>query len=112
MLDSSPRESRLVRLAALSAPRARFTSLTRPYRTGANRSSAWAPCIRHTAATRMILLRSLVFHAAFYLTTAALAILGLPFLAMSRHRVQDFAKFWTGSVVWLLEKICGTKIVW
>jgi hypothetical protein len=27
----------------------------------------------------MILLRSLVFHAAFYLTTAALAILGLPF---------------------------------
>jgi 1-acyl-sn-glycerol-3-phosphate acyltransferase len=60
----------------------------------------------------MILLRSLVFHAAFYLTTAALAILGLPFLAMSRHRVQDFAKFWTGSAVWLLEKICGTKIVW
>jgi hypothetical protein len=32
--------------------------------------------------TPMILLRSLVFHAAFYLTTAALAILGLPFLAI------------------------------
>src|SRR3984893_19030288 len=60
----------------------------------------------------MILLRSLVFHAAFYLTTAALAILGLPFLAMSRHRVQDFAKFWTGSAVWFLEKICGTRVVW
>jgi len=60
----------------------------------------------------MILLRSLVFHAAFYLATATLAIVGLPFLAMSRHRVQDFAKFWTGSAVWLLEKICGIKIVW
>jgi 1-acyl-sn-glycerol-3-phosphate acyltransferase len=60
----------------------------------------------------MILLRSLVFHAAFYITTAALAILGLPVLVMGRHRVQDYAKFWTGSAVWLLEKICGTRIVW
>ncbi len=60
----------------------------------------------------MILLRSAAFHAAFYLATAVLAILGLPVLAMSRHRVQDFAKFWTGSAVWLLKKICGTKIVW
>jgi 1-acyl-sn-glycerol-3-phosphate acyltransferase len=60
----------------------------------------------------MILLRSLVFHAAFYLTTAALAIIDLPILLMDRHRVQDYAKFWTGSAVWLLEKICGTKIVW
>ena len=60
----------------------------------------------------MILLRSLIFHAAFYLTTAALAILGLPILLMDRHRVQAYAKFWTGSAVWLVEKICGTKIVW
>jgi len=60
----------------------------------------------------MILLRSLVFHAAFYLTTAALAIVGLPILLMDRHRVQAYAKFWTGSAVWLVEKICGTKIVW
>jgi 1-acyl-sn-glycerol-3-phosphate acyltransferase len=60
----------------------------------------------------MILLRSLVFHAAFYLTTVALTFLGLPFLATSRHRVQDFAKFWTGSAVWLLEKICGTRVAW
>lgn len=60
----------------------------------------------------MILLRSLVFHAAFYLTTAALAILGLPILLLGRHKVQAYAKFWTGSSVWLVEKICGTKIVW
>ncbi|MDQ6704037.1 MAG: 1-acyl-sn-glycerol-3-phosphate acyltransferase [Pseudomonadota bacterium] len=58
----------------------------------------------------MILLRSLAFHGLFYLTTAVLAILGLPFLAMSRHRVQDLARFWTGSAVWLLKKICGTKV--
>jgi 1-acyl-sn-glycerol-3-phosphate acyltransferase len=60
----------------------------------------------------MILLRSLAFHAAFYLTTTVLALAGLPVLVMGRHRVQAYAKFWTGSAVWLVEKICGTKIVW
>ena len=59
----------------------------------------------------MILLRSLAFHTAFYLWTTALAIVGLPVLAMDRHRVQGYAKFWTGTSVWLLEKICGTKVV-
>jgi 1-acyl-sn-glycerol-3-phosphate acyltransferase len=60
----------------------------------------------------MILLRSLAFHAAFYLWTAALAIAGLPILLLNRLRVQAYAKFWTGSAVWLLEKICGLKIEW
>jgi 1-acyl-sn-glycerol-3-phosphate acyltransferase len=60
----------------------------------------------------MILLRSLAFHAAFYLTTAVLVVLGLPVLAMGRHRVQAYAKFWAGSSVWLFEKICNTKVVW
>ena len=60
----------------------------------------------------MILLRSLVFHAAFYLTTTVLALAGLPVLVMGRHRVQAYAKFWTGSAVWLVEKICGTRVVW
>ncbi len=60
----------------------------------------------------MILLRSLAFHAAFYLITAALAILGLPILVMGRQKVQAYAKFWTGSAVWLLEKICKTKVGW
>jgi 1-acyl-sn-glycerol-3-phosphate acyltransferase len=60
----------------------------------------------------MILLRSLLFHAAFYLATTVLAILGLPVLLMDRHRVQAYAKFWTGTSVWLLEIICGTKVVW
>lgn len=60
----------------------------------------------------MIWLRSAVFHAAFYSLTTVLAILGLPVLAMGRHAVQAYAKFWTGTSVWLLEKICGTKIDW
>jgi 1-acyl-sn-glycerol-3-phosphate acyltransferase len=60
----------------------------------------------------MILLRSLAFHTVFYLWTTVLAIVGLPILLMGRQKVQAYAKFWTGSSVWLVEKICGTKIVW
>jgi 1-acyl-sn-glycerol-3-phosphate acyltransferase len=60
----------------------------------------------------MTLLRSLVFHATFYLTTTVLALVGLPVLVMGRHRVQVYAKFWTSFSIWLLEKICKTKIVW
>jgi len=60
----------------------------------------------------MILLRSLAFHAAFYLWTTVLALAGLPVLVMGRQKVQAYAKFWTGSAVWLLEKICKTKVVW
>jgi 1-acyl-sn-glycerol-3-phosphate acyltransferase len=60
----------------------------------------------------MILLRSLAFHTAFYLWTTVLALAGLPVLVMGRHRVQAYAKFWTGSSVWLLEEICQTRIVW
>ncbi|HET6376300.1 MAG TPA: lysophospholipid acyltransferase family protein, partial [Methylocella sp.] len=60
----------------------------------------------------MILFRSLAFHAAFYLLTATLAIVGLPILLADRHKVQAYAKFWTGTAVWLLEKICRTKVDW
>jgi 1-acyl-sn-glycerol-3-phosphate acyltransferase len=60
----------------------------------------------------MILLRSLAFHTAFYLWTTVLSLAGLPVLVMGRQRVLVFAKFWTSSSVWLLEKICKTRIVW
>jgi 1-acyl-sn-glycerol-3-phosphate acyltransferase len=59
----------------------------------------------------MQLIRSLAFHAAFYVTTTLLAIIGLPILAGDRHRVQAYARLWTRTTVWLLEKICGTRIV-
>ena len=60
----------------------------------------------------MVLFRSLLFHASFYLLTAILAIAGLPVLLLGRHWVQSYAKFWTGSAVWLLEKLCKTRIEW
>lgn len=57
-------------------------------------------------------LRSALFHAAFYGLTTLLAIGGLPVLFMGRRNVQAYAKFWTGTAVWLLEQICGTKVEW
>jgi 1-acyl-sn-glycerol-3-phosphate acyltransferase len=58
----------------------------------------------------MITIRSLAFHAAFYLMTTLLAIVGLPVLAGDRLKVQAYARFWTRTSIWLLEKICGTRI--
>jgi 1-acyl-sn-glycerol-3-phosphate acyltransferase len=58
----------------------------------------------------MTSIRSLTFHAAFYVTTTLLAVLGLPLLAGDRHKVQAYARFWTRTALWLLEKICGTRI--
>lgn len=58
----------------------------------------------------MTLIRSLAFHVAFYVTTTLLAVLGLPVLAGDRHRVQAYARLWTRTAIWLLEKICGTRI--
>ena len=57
-------------------------------------------------------LRSALFHAAFYGLTTLLAIVGLPVLLMDRRKVQAYAKFWTGSAVWLLERICKTQVEW
>jgi 1-acyl-sn-glycerol-3-phosphate acyltransferase len=59
----------------------------------------------------MIWIRSLLYLAAFYGTTTLLAILGLPILLLDRHKVQAYARFWTRTLVWLLEKICGTRVV-
>ncbi|WP_036264686.1 lysophospholipid acyltransferase family protein [Methylocapsa aurea] len=58
----------------------------------------------------MILLRSLLFILLFYLLTTVLAILGLPVLLLSRHAVQNLARFWARSSIWLLDKICRTKV--
>jgi 1-acyl-sn-glycerol-3-phosphate acyltransferase len=59
----------------------------------------------------MILVRSLAFHATFYITTTLLALVGLPLLACGRHRVQAYARLWTRIAIFLLEKICGTYVV-
>jgi 1-acyl-sn-glycerol-3-phosphate acyltransferase len=58
----------------------------------------------------MIFIRSLIFITLFYLTTTALAIFGLPYLALGRHRVQSLGRFSTRISIWLLDKVCGTKV--
>lgn len=59
----------------------------------------------------MILLRSLVYAVLFYLWSAALAIGGLPLLWLApRRRVMAFMKFWAGSIVVLLEWVCGIRV--
>jgi len=58
----------------------------------------------------MILLRSLVFNVLFYLNVAGLMILGLPCLFKDRHSVHNLARVWARSSLWLLDKICGTKV--
>jgi 1-acyl-sn-glycerol-3-phosphate acyltransferase len=58
----------------------------------------------------MILIRSILFNSLFYLLTAALAILGLPVLFFGRGAVQNLARFWTRSSIWLLDKICGLRV--
>jgi 1-acyl-sn-glycerol-3-phosphate acyltransferase len=58
----------------------------------------------------MIWIRSLVFLISFYALTTFLALIGLPVLLIGRHRVQDYARFWTRASVRLLEVICGIKV--
>lgn len=59
----------------------------------------------------MLLFRSILFNGAFYLTMTVLAITGLPRLAMGRRAVQNLARLWTRASIWLLQKTCGTKVV-
>jgi 1-acyl-sn-glycerol-3-phosphate acyltransferase len=51
--------------------------------------------------------RSLLFHGAFYLWTAALGILGLPLLLAPPLWVMRFGTFWSRGALWLLERCCG-----
>jgi 1-acyl-sn-glycerol-3-phosphate acyltransferase len=58
----------------------------------------------------MSAIRSIVFVTLFYLTTAAFAIFGLPYLALGRHGIQRLGRCSTRVSVWLLNKVCGTQI--
>ncbi|WP_026605763.1 lysophospholipid acyltransferase family protein [Methylocapsa acidiphila] len=58
----------------------------------------------------MLSIRSHLFTALFYLLTAVLAILGLPYLAFNRLAVQSLARIWVSASLWLLEKICRIKV--
>ncbi len=57
----------------------------------------------------MIGLRSLLFHIAFYVWTAVLAVAYLPLLATSRRTMQSGARFWLRGVLFLAAMICGIR---
>lgn len=58
----------------------------------------------------MLIARSLLFNAAFYLITIVLMIAGLPTLLFGRRSVLGLARLWGAVSVWLLEKICGLRV--
>ncbi len=59
---------------------------------------------------RMVLIRSILFTVSFYVNITILAFLGLPTLLMKRRAVQGLARLWSRNSLWLLDKICGTKV--
>ncbi|MEJ0095294.1 MAG: lysophospholipid acyltransferase family protein [Methylocella sp.] len=59
---------------------------------------------------RMILVRSLAFNFLFYANITVLSFLGLPTLLMKRSAVQELARLWSRNSLWLLDKVCGTKV--
>ena len=60
----------------------------------------------------MLILRSLVFQILFFADMVVLMLLWLPALFMRRQVSQELGRTWGRNALWLLDKICGTKIEW
>lgn len=58
----------------------------------------------------MIYLRSFVFQILFFATMILLQIVWLPGLFMRRQVSQELGRTWGRLSLWLLDKICGTKV--
>ena len=58
----------------------------------------------------MTALRSFAFNVAFYVNVIVLMIVGLPLILFGRHGVFFMARLWSGSSLWLLEKLCDLKV--
>ena len=58
----------------------------------------------------MLVLRSAAFNAVFYLNFVLQMILGLPTVLFGQYAVLRLACFWGRSSLWLLERVCGTRI--
>ena len=58
----------------------------------------------------ILILRSTLFNAAFFTTTAVFLLAGLPVLAAGRMGVFRLARTWSRTSLWLLEKICGARV--
>ena len=58
----------------------------------------------------MLFIRSFVFNILFYVNLTGLVLFGVPLLFMGRFGVFKLARAWAWSSLWLLDKICGTKV--
>ena len=58
----------------------------------------------------MIYVRSLLFNILFYAHLIGLLVFGLPLLATNRYAVFWLARQWGRGSIWLLDKICRTKV--
>ncbi len=59
----------------------------------------------------MLIIRSLLFHVAFYLVMAAVILVTLPFYFLLPHRAAiTVVKFWTSATMWVLRVVAGTRI--
>ncbi len=68
--------------------------------------AAFPPARRLT----MLFLRSLVFQILFFATMVVLMLVWLPGLFMRRQVSQELGRTWGRISLWLLDKICGTKV--
>lgn len=58
----------------------------------------------------MLIARSLLFNALFYLVTIVLMIVGLPTLLIGRSGILALARLWGAVLLWLLKLICGLEV--
>jgi 1-acyl-sn-glycerol-3-phosphate acyltransferase len=58
----------------------------------------------------VIIVRSILFNALFYLNLVALLLVALVTLALPRRAVLRMAELWGRVSVWLLRVVCGTKV--
>lgn len=58
----------------------------------------------------MLLLRSLLFHIAFYVNVFTLMLIWLPTLLARRHASLALGRAWGRTSLWLLDKIVGVKV--
>ena len=57
-----------------------------------------------------VAVRSAIYNIAFYVNLIVLMIGGLPLVFMGRKAVFIMARAWARNSLWLLEKICGTRV--
>lgn len=65
-----------------------------------------------SAATPVIVLRSLAFNALFYLTLFAYFFVALPTLLMPRRGILRLARHWAQTNLWLLHIVCRIDVDW